>query len=188
MRGLTGGAAGAVAALAAGAVLLAWLPAATAGTGARPVLIVAAISAIMTLAQLLTGPSRPGTTWSDAMAYTGALPAFARNAWAAVRTLPWRQAMTVAALVLEALHPSRPWHTVALGVVLLGFLLAAHLAETAAGPRVLRPQLPLIAAGLCLAALSAVAAALPAGSGSAWPLVVIAAVAALLVAVLALPI
>jgi len=179
----------AVTALAAGTVLWAWLPATGAAPGTRPVLLVAAFSGIMTVAQLLTEPSRLLDTWSDARIYEGLLPAFARRLWPGLLVLPWAQAMTVAALVLEALHPSRPWHTVVLGVVLLGFLVALHLAETAAGPAVLRPQVPLLAAGLALAALSAGAAALPAaGSASDWPLAVIAAVAALLVAVLALPI
>lgn len=179
----------AVAALAAGTVFWAWLPATAARPGARPALIVAALSGIMTVAQLLSNQSVPSDTWSDTDSYEGPLAASARRAWAGVRALPWPQAMTVAALVLEALHPSRPWHTVVLGVVLIGFLLTQHLAETAARPAVLRPQLPLITAGLALLVLSAGAAALPAaGSGSGWPLAVIAALAALLVAALALPI
>jgi hypothetical protein len=179
----------AVTALATGTVLWAWLPAADARAGARPVLVLAALSGIMTVAQLITDPRGRRNTSSDAGLYEGALGAFARRLWVAVGTLPWPQAMTVAALVLEALHPARPWHTVVLGVVLLGFLFALHLAETATGPAVLRPQLPVLTAGLALAALSAGAAALPAASsGSGWPLAVIAAVAALLVAALALPI
>jgi hypothetical protein len=91
-------------------------------------------------------------------------------------------------LGLEALHPARPWHTVVLGVVVLAFLLALHLAENTDGPAVLRPQLPLIVAGLGLAAVSAGAATLPAvSSGSGW-LTAIAAAAAVLVAALALPV
>ncbi len=74
-----------------------------------------------------------------------------------------------------------------LGVVLLGFLLAVHLAETAASPSAFRPHLPLLVAGLGLAALSAGAAMLPAlGSGAGW-LAVVAAIAAVIVAALALP-
>ena len=179
----------AVTALAAGTVLWAWLPAADARAGARPVLVLAALSGIMTVAQLITDPDGSRNASSDDGRYDGALVAFARRLSVDVRMLPWPQAMTVAALVLEALHPARPWHTVVLGVVLLGFLFALHLAETATGPAVLRPQLPLLITGLALAALSAGAAALPAASsGSEWPLAVIAAVAALLVAALALPI
>jgi len=182
-------AAAGVTALATGTVLWAWLPAAGARPGARPVLVLAALSGIMAVAQLLTELHGRRNTAPDAGVYESALAAFGRRMWVAVLALPWPQAMTVAALVLEVLHPARPWHTVVLGVVLLGFLLALHLAETATGPAALRPQLPLLTAGLALAALSAGAAALPAGSsGSGWPLAVIAAVAALLVAGLALPI
>ena len=91
-------------------------------------------------------------------------------------------------LGLEALHPARPWHTVVLGVVVLAFLLALHLAENADRPAILRPQLPLIAAGIGLAAVSAGAATLPAaGPDSGW-LAVLAGAAAALVAALALPV
>jgi len=110
----------------------------------------------------------------------------ARRVWASMPVLPWPEGMTVAALGLEALHQARPWHTVVLGVVLLGFLLALHLAETADRPAVLGPQLPLLAAGLGLAALSAGATALPT-AGSGW-LAVVAAIAAVLVAALTLPV
>jgi len=61
----------------------------------------------------------------------------------------------------QALHPARPWHTALLGLALLAFLFAVHLAETRAEPAVLRGQLPLIAAGVGLMALSIGAAALP---------------------------
>jgi hypothetical protein len=73
----------------------------------------------------------------------------------------WPELMLVAVLILEALHPARPWHTALLGLALLAFLFAVHLAETRATPAVLRGQLPLIAAGVGLMALSVGAAALP---------------------------
>jgi hypothetical protein len=73
----------------------------------------------------------------------------------------WPELMLVAVLILEALHPARPWHTALLGLALLAFLFAVHLAETRAEPAVLRGQLPLIAAGVGLMALSVGAAALP---------------------------
>ena len=75
--------------------------------------------------------------------------------------LPWAELMTVAALVLEVLHRSRPWHTAVLAVALTGYLLAVHLAETDARASTLRAQLPLLSAGLGLTALSIGAAALP---------------------------
>ncbi len=68
--------------------------------------------------------------------------------------LPWAEIMSVAVLVLETLHKSRPWHTAVLAVALTGYLLAVHLAETDAGVSVLRAQLPLLGAGLGLTALA----------------------------------
>ena len=61
---------------------------------------------------------------------------------ALVRAAPWAEATVVAVLVLEAVHPSRPWHTALLGAALLAYLLAVHLAESRAGwPRcALRPR------------------------------------------------
>jgi hypothetical protein len=108
----------------------------------------------------------------------------------AVRVLPWAEGLVVTVLLLEARHPSRPWHTAILGIALLGYLFATHLAESRARPAVLRPQLPLIAAGIGLLALAAGAAMLPsAGTGPAavW-LLALAAVAALLVGSLVLPV
>jgi hypothetical protein len=54
-------------------------------------------------------------------------------------------------------------------VALIGFLLALHLAEADADPAVLRPQLPLLAAGLGLAVLSVGAAALTVRDRAGWP-------------------
>jgi hypothetical protein len=77
-----------------------------------------------------------------------------------------------------------------LGVALLWYLFAVHLGETGPAPRVLRPQLPLIAAGLGLLALAVGAAALPGlPSGTASTLVKVGAIsAAVLVAALTIPV
>ena len=105
------------------------------------------------------------------------------------RQWPWAEGMVVAVLVLEALHRSPPWHTGLLGAALLAYLFASHLAESRARPAVLRPQAPLIAAGLGLLALAVGAAALPSGTGSAAEvLALVAAVAVIAVAGLAIPV
>jgi hypothetical protein len=122
-------------------------------------------------------------------AFDPALVRLAAEAAHIVRTLPWSEAMIIAVLILEALHHSRPWHTAVLGAALLAYLFGAHLAETAARPGVLRPQLPVIAAGLGLLALAVGAAALPplhAGPASEL-LRVLATIAAILAGALALP-
>ena len=78
---------------------------------------------------------------------------------------PWAELMVVLALLLDVVHRAPAWHVGLLGVALTGYLLAIHLYETRAVPRVLAGQLPLIAAGIGLAALAVGAAGLP-GHGS----------------------
>jgi hypothetical protein len=173
--------AAAVAPLAAGAVAWAALPAGGAAPGLRPVLAAAAVCAVFTVATLVAAP-RP-----RASSFQGQLAEAAGRFWASIVVVPWSPGLMVAVLGLEALHPSRPWHTAVLGVVLLSFLLALHLAETAAQASVFRPHLPFLATGLGLAALSAGAAMLPGpGAGAGW-LAVLAAIAAVLAAAVALP-
>jgi hypothetical protein len=107
-----------------------------------------------------------------------------------IRQLPWAEGAALAALGLEALHPSRAWHTGLLGVALLCYVLATHLTESRASLRVLRVQVPVLGAGLGLLVLCAGAAALPATAiGAASGLLrVLAAVAAVAVAALVLPV
>jgi hypothetical protein len=165
--------------LATCAVAWAAVPMRGAHPGARPVLAVAVACASLAILRLGAAmlASRSGAAFREHR-----LAEWTRSV---LHALPWAEIMTVAVLALEALHPSRPWHTVALGVVVLAFLLVLHLAENGARPAVLRPVLPLIAAGLALGALSVVAAALSASGGL---VAVIAASAAVAVAVLALPV
>lgn len=174
--------------LAAGTVAWAALPMTGASRGARPVLIVAACCALLSIAQIVARMldwarvARPDET------YVPRLIELTRRTWQAFVLPPWPQVMIVAVVVLEALHRPRPWHTAVLGLALLAWLLTLHLVETAASPSVLRPQGSLIAAGAGLAGLSAGAAVLPqAGAGSGW-VAAIAAVGALLAAALALPV
>jgi hypothetical protein len=114
------------------------------------------------------------------------------RAWLAflgvLRLLPWEEIALVALLWLEVQHPARPWHTAALGAGLVGYLLAVHVAESAA-PNVLRRQAKVLVSGACLLALAAGAAMLPAtgaGAGSAL-LRILAAAAVVAAAVLVLP-
>ena len=109
---------------------------------------------------------------------------------ALLRLLPWEEIALVAVLWLEVQHPARPWHTAALGVGLVGYLLAVHIAESgAASGRLLRRQAKVLLVGACLLALGAGFAMLPAagpGAGSAL-LRVLAAAAVIAAAVLVLP-
>jgi len=169
----------AVTVLAACTVAWAAAPMRGAHSGARPALAVGVACAGLAILRLGATmlASRYGAEFGESRVATLTL--------ATLGALPWAEIMTVALLALEALHPSRPWHTVALGVILLAFLLVLHLAESDAKLSVLRPVLPLIAAGTALGALSVVAAAHSASGGL---VAVIAAAAAVAVAVLALPV
>jgi hypothetical protein len=106
-----------------------------------------------------------------------------------LRSVPWEEGALMAIVWLEVLHPSRPWHTAVLGAALIAYLLAAHLAESDASPRALRPQAWLLAAGAALLAVGAGAGMLPAaapGAGSAL-LRLVAAGALIVAAGLVLP-
>jgi hypothetical protein len=155
------------------------------GAGARIAVICAAAAGLASLAQLaLAGvpPSGDPVVSIPERLIAGLVTG--------ITTIPWPEVMTVAVLVLEVQHPARAWHTGLLGAALLGYLFAVHLVETHANVRVLRPQLPLLAAGLGLLALAVGAAAVPAlptGTTSAMVRVV-AIAAAVVVGVLVVPV
>jgi len=144
------------AALAAGVIWWASLPVSGGGGGTQPVLVIAIVTGAMSVAELAVAtmviPQPEGFGAADRVVH---------QVIGLISMLPWAELMTVAALVLEALHKSRPWHTAVLAVALTGYLLAVHLAETDARVGALRAQLPLLCAGAGLAALSVGAAALP---------------------------
>jgi hypothetical protein len=167
----------AVTALLAAAVIL-WAALPLAGIALGEAFLVAAIgTGVLSLGQLLV----EGVDVSEGF---GSFPdRLADLLLTALNGLPWAELMTIFVVVLEALHPARPWHTGLLGVALLGYLLAVHLAETRARPAVLRPQLGLLAAGVGLMALAVGAAALPVlPSGPTASVIKVVAVAAAIVA------
>lgn len=162
----------AVAAALLGAACVTWSAVPLPGVFAGWVLAAAAACTALGAARLWLGaPSEPAGWPSTGERLLRALARLARG-------LPWAELTVVAVLVLEALHHSRPWHTAVLGAALLAYLLAVHLAESGARPAVLRPQVPLLTAGLGLLVLAAGAAVLPAVRGSAAGLMAIAAGAA----------
>ncbi len=146
------------------------------GALSRIAVICAAVGGLAGLARLALALA--GVLPSDDPVSPGPERILARLA-VGIQTIPWAEVMTVAVLVLEVQHPARAWHTGLLGVALLGYLLAVHLVETGARASVLRPQLPLLAAGLGLLGLAVGAAAVPTlPSGSASAVVRVVAVAA----------
>ena len=155
------------------------------GTGPRLALICAGVAGLAGLAQLaLVGISLTVDPVSSVPERSLA------RLGLGLQTIPWAEVMIVAVLVLEVQHPARAWHTGLLGIALVGYLFAVHLTETGASARVLRPQLPLLAAGLGLLALAVGAATVPTlPSGSASAVVRVVAVAAAVVAgVLVVPV
>ena len=171
--------------LAAACIAWAAIPVSGGGTGTRPALVAGIGCAALTLARLAAGDwVPPAGIFENVILRTG------RMLLEVLRAVPWAEGTVIAVLALEALHHSRPWHTGLLGVALLAFLFAVHLAESDARPAVLRPQLPVLAAGLGLLVLGCGAALLPAAGMSAasgW-LRVFAVVAAIVAGALALPI
>jgi hypothetical protein len=150
--------------------------------GTRIALITAITAGLLSLAQVASARPRrhdPATRWHPA-------ELLATLAWAG----PWAEVLLVAVLVLEALHPARPWHTGVLGVAIVTFLLAANLAETHSRPSALRYQLPVLAAGLGLLVLAVAAAAVPAltPGPAATAARIAAVVAAVIAAALAVPV
>jgi hypothetical protein len=167
------------------AACVAWSALPLRPSGIAATTLAAAIAfGLLSLIRLVLGPPP-----AEPAGFLNPAQRFARSVADLIRTLPWAEGMLVAALALEALHPSRPWHTGLLGAALLAYLFAVHLAESRARMAVLRPQAPLIAAGLGLLALSVGAAMLPAATGSpADLLAVLAGVAAVAVAGLVIPV
>jgi hypothetical protein len=171
--------------LTAGITAWAALPVRGGHAGTKLALIAAVATAVLSIAQLALA----GVTPLAAPMLASAPERAADRLLQAVRAVQWPEGLLVAVLVLEALHPARPWHTGVLGLALVCYLLALHLVETRASPGVLKPQLPIVAAGLGLLALAVGAAALPGlPAGSAALLAgAVAVVAAVVVAALVLP-
>jgi hypothetical protein len=169
-------------------VTIAWaaVPLSGGSAGTRIALAAAVGCGAASLGALALGDAQIGSG-----AFDPVLVRLAADAARRLRAVPWPEAMIVAVLVLEALHPGRAWHTGILGVALLAFVLAAHLAETGSGAKaVLRPQAPVLAAGAGLGALAVAAVALPAlpAGPAAAVLRLLAVAAAVLAGALALPV
>jgi hypothetical protein len=170
--------------LAAAAITWAAFPLSEGRRGTSIALIAACWAGVLSIVSLALTDVRRS---ASALATPGQRAA--QQLTAALSVARWADLTLVAVLVLEAVHPARAWHTAVLGLVLLCYLFATHLAETHAGLGVLRGQLPLLAAGVGLLALSVGAAALPGVSASTASLLAGAAtvIAAVGIGVLVVP-
>jgi hypothetical protein len=103
---------------------------------------------------------------------------------------PWEAVASVALVVLEVLHPSRPWHTGILSALLTVYLLAVHRAEAPVPAAAFTGQARVMALSVALLAVVTGLAMLPsAGRGalSGW-LEVVGAIAAMTAGGLAVPV
>jgi hypothetical protein len=168
-----------------GAACCAWAAYPLAGALPTILLVLAAVSVLADLIRLTAA----GLPIDDVDVFSGLGLRAARTVYTMIAEVPSAEVAVVALLVLEATHASRPWQTGVLGAALLCYLLATHLAESGGSARVLRPQLPALAAGLGLLILGAAAALVPAAAPSlaSGLLRVLAAVAAIVAGALALP-
>lgn len=166
------------AALAAAVIWWAAFPLSGGGAGTRVTLVIAiAAGAISVVRLAIQGAvARPPDRFAMADRAAELLVA-------SIGALPWAELVTAAALLLEVLHRSRPWHTAVLAVALTGYLFAVHLAETGAPAATLRAQLLLLSAGAGLTALSIGAAALP--GLPVGPVTILIRIGAVVVAVVA---
>jgi hypothetical protein len=176
--------AAAAAAAAAASVTWAATPLRDGHAGTRAALVVAICCAILSVARTAVVRLRPrespslGTT---AERLGDRLLSF-------VRAAQWAEGTLLAVLALAALRSAPPWHTGVLGLLVLAYLFAVHLAETGARPGVLHPQLPAIAAGLGLLVLAVAAAALPQPPGGGGSVIrAVAVVGAVVVAAVLVP-
>jgi hypothetical protein len=168
-----------------GVACVVWAAVPWRGTGlAATVMVVASFCVVMSSLRLLIGwLPRPEHEF---------LVSTPMRAWIwfhdAMRTPPWEEIAVIGIVWLEALHRSHPWHTAILGLVLIAYLLAAHLAESGSPVRALRPQARVLLLGVCLlAAAAGVGMISPATGSSGAVLRVIAALAAIIAAALVLP-
>ena len=81
----------------------------------------------------------------------------------------WETGAAVSVVVLEALHPSQPWHTGLLAIAVVCYLLAVHQAESAIPATVFRGQGRVLLASMTLVVVATAVAMIPASSTqSGW--------------------
>jgi hypothetical protein len=175
---------GAVALL--GAACTVWAAIPLHGTGAPGVvlLLVAAFCVAAGLVRL----GRKDTGQRERYLLPGALMSLANSANDLLLRVGWETGAAVAIVVLEAVHPSRPWHTGFLAVLVTCYLLAVHQAESAIPAAVFRGQARVLLTSLGLVVVATAVAMVPASAAQSGWLEILAALAAMTAGALALPI
>ncbi len=175
---------GAVALL--GAACTVWAAIPLRGTGA-PGVVLLLVAAFCVAAGLLR-LGRKDTGQQERYLLPGALMSLANSANDLLLRAGWETGAAVAVVVLEAVHPSRPWHTGFLAVLVTCYLLAVHQAESAIPAAVLRGQARVLLTSLALVVVATAVAMVPASAAQSGWLEILAALAAMTAGALALPI
>lgn len=169
-----------------GAACIAWAAAPLEGSGAPGVvlLIVASVGVAAGLLRLL----RKDTGHREKYVFPGPFTNLVLSANDALLRVEWETGAAVAIVVLEAMHPSRPWHTGILAVAVACYLLAVHQAESAIPATVFRGQSRLLLTSMALVVVATAVASVPASTAQSGWLEILAALAAMAAGALALPI
>ncbi len=175
---------GAVALL--GAACTVWAAIPLHGTGA-PGVVLLLVAAFCVAAGLLR-LGRKDTGQQERYLLPGALMSLANSANDLLLRAGWETGAAVAVVVLEAVHPSRPWHTGFLAVLVTCYLLAVHQAESAIPAAVFRGQARVLLTSLALVVVATAVAMVPASAAQSGWLEILAALAAMTAGALALPI
>jgi hypothetical protein len=169
-----------------GATCAIWAAVPLRGTGAPGVLllVVAALCISAGLLRLV----RKDTDERERYVFPGVMGGLANSANDLLLRTGWETGAAVSVVVLEAVHPSRPWHTGLLAIAVTCYLLAVHQAESAIPAAVFRGQTRVLLASVALVVVATAVAMVPAsGSPSGW-LEILAALAAMTAGGLALPV
>jgi MFS superfamily sulfate permease-like transporter len=175
---------GAVALL--GAACTVWAAIPLYGTGA-PGVVLLLVAAFCVAAGLLR-LGRKDSGQQERYLLPGALMSLANSANDMLLRAGWETGAAVAVVVLEAVHPSRPWHTGFLAVLVTCYLLAVHQAESAVPADVFKGQARVLLTSLALVVVATAVAMVPASAAQSGWLEILAALAAMTAGALALPI
>jgi len=168
-----------------GAASGAWAAVPIGGTG-EPGVLLLLLAAACIFAGLLR-LIRKDVPQRDPYTYLGTLAQLGHRANDVLMGVSWETGAAIALVGLEALHPSRPWHTGIFAVLVTCYLLAVHQAGSAVPAAALRGQGRIMVTSLALVIVATGVAMVPsAGAESGW-LEILAALAAVTAGGLALP-
>jgi hypothetical protein len=168
-----------------GAFCVVWAAVPMKGTGA-PGVILLAVATTCVAAGLLR-LVRKDTGQGERYVFPGPFMRFALSANDLLLRAGWETGAAVSVVVLEAVHPSRPWHTGLLAIAVVAYLLAVHRAESVVPAAVFRGQARVMLTSLALVVVVTAIAMVPSSAAQSGWLEILAALAAMTAGALALP-